>query len=243
MKVFKNKVMLITGANRGIGKSLVKTALAAGAAKIYATSRSINNLPDFMDKRVIPIKLDITDTNQIREVVTETADIQILINNAGVLSQGTILEGDLMEISNDMNVNYFGTLNMMKAFAPILIKNSPSRIINIVSIVAYSPLPSIAEYSASKAALLSATHSARTELSKKGVLVHSVNPGAIDTDMNKGSDWNMPHPDEIANIIFEKVADNQLDIIPDEMGQGMHNAWQEDPLKLANMFSDMFHGE
>ena len=141
-----------------------------------------------------------------------------------------------------MDINYYGTLNMMKAFAPILERNGPSRIVNIVSIVAYSPLPSIAGYSASKAALYSATLSVRTELAKKRVTVHAVNPGAIDTDMNKGSEWEMPAPDEIATILLDRVEAEELDIIPDEMGLGMYKAWKEEPLKLADIFYGLFHG-
>jgi short-subunit dehydrogenase len=142
-----------------------------------------------------------------------------------------------------MKTNYYGTVNMMRAFYPILEKNTPSKIINIVSIAAYSPLPSIAGYAASKAALFSATLSARIELAKKGIIVQMVNPGAIDTDMNKGSDWDMPAPDGIAKIILDKVEAGELEIIPDEMGLGMFNAWKEEPSKLAKMFHNMYHGE
>ncbi|WP_125721179.1 SDR family NAD(P)-dependent oxidoreductase [Flavobacterium ustbae] len=116
-------------------------------------------------------------------------------------------------------------------------------IVNIVSIVAYSPLASIAGYSASKAALFSATLSARTELAKKGVAVHMVNPGAIDTDMNKESDWDMPSADGIAKIILDKTEAGQLDIVPDEMGLGMFKIWKEEPSKLAEMFGQIYHNK
>ncbi|WP_169513437.1 SDR family oxidoreductase [Flexithrix dorotheae] len=239
----KDKVILITGANRGIGKSLVKSSLEKGAGKIYATSRDLSKMPDFGDERVVPLALEITDNTQILKVAEQTKDVEVLINNAGILSQGNILEGEISAVKNDMNVNYYGTISMMRAFAPILEKNAPAKIVNIVSIVAYSPLPSIAGYSASKTALYSATLSVRIELAKKGITVHAINPGAIDTDMNKGSNWDMPVPDGIATIILNKVEAGELDIVPDEMGLGMFNAWKEEPSKLAEMFHNMYHGE
>ena len=243
MHTLEDKVILITGANRGIGKSLVKAALEKGAGKIYATSRNVNNMPDFHDERVVVLQLDITNDTHISSLVEQTKDVQMLINNAGCFHPGTILEGEISGMETDMQTNYYGTVNMMRAFAPILQNNAPSNIVNIISIAAYSPLPSIAGYAASKAALFSATLSVRIELAEKGITVQMVNPGAIDTDMNKGSDWDMPAPDGIATIILNKVEAGELEIIPDEMGLGMFHAWKEDPLKLAGMFHAMYHGE
>ncbi|TDQ80179.1 SDR family NAD(P)-dependent oxidoreductase [Sphingobacterium yanglingense] len=241
MQIFKDRVILITGANRGIGRSLVKTLLEHDVKKIYATYRDLKQMPSFNDDRVVPLPLDITNSSDIAKTIIDTSDTEILINNAGVLSSGTILEGDLNGMNYDMQVNYFGTINMMRAYSPILVKNRPARIINIVSIAAYSPLPTIAGYAASKAALFSATQSVRIELAKKGITVHAVNPGAIGTDMNKGSDWVMPTPDSVAIRILQQIALENLDIIPDEIGQNMYNAWKEDPSKLAKIFSDIYH--
>lgn len=241
MQIFKDRVILVTGANRGIGRSLVKALLGYGVKKIYATCRDLSQMPDFADSRVIPLPLDITKEEDIAKVVADTSDTEILINNAGVVNPGTILEGNLTGMEYDMRVNYFGTISMMRAYAPILEANSPSRIINIVSIAAYSPLPTIAGYAASKAALLSATQSVRIELAKKGITVHAVNPGAIDTDMNKGSDWDMTSPDSVAVQILELVASGQLDIVPDAIGQNMYSAWKEEPSKLAKIFSDIYY--
>lgn len=243
MRTLKNKIVLVTGANRGIGKSLVKASLDKGVKKVYATCRDLSNMPDFMDDRVVAIELDITSDQQLEQIVQQTLDTHILFNNAGVLNAGTILNGNIDDIKRDMEVNYYGTLKMMRAFASVLENNAPSRLINITSIVAYSPLPSIAGYSASKSALLSATYSARIELAKKGVTVHAVNPGAIDTDMNKGSDWDMPSPDSVAKVILEKVENEELDIIPEAIGQGMYSAWKEDPKKLAEIFHKLYHGD
>ncbi len=243
MQIFKNSVILITGANRGIGQSLVKAVLNNGAKKVYATCRDLNGMPKFNDSRVIPLELDITNDDQVALCAVAASDTEILINNAGGLNPGNILEGNPIGMDKDMKVNYFGTIKMMRAFVPVLKKNIPAKIINIVSIAAYSPLPSIAGYAASKAALFSATQSVRIELAKEGIAVYAINPGAIDTDMNKGSDWDMPHPDSIAIKILAGVSEGQLDLIPDEMGQDMYNAWKEEPSKLSQIFSDLYHGK
>ncbi|WP_422858592.1 SDR family NAD(P)-dependent oxidoreductase [Flagellimonas sp. S174] len=243
MQTLKDKVILVTGANRGIGKSLVKESLNKGAKKVYATCRDLSKMPKFEDTRVVILELDVTNDYQIEQVLKQASDTEVLINNAGVLSAGSILKGEIADIKKDMNVNYYGTLGMMKSFSSVLESNSPSRMINITSIVAYSPLPSIAGYSASKAALLSATYSVRIELAKKGVTVHAVNPGAIDTDMNKGSDWDMPSPDNVAKVILDKVENEELDIIPEDIGLGMFKAWKEDPKKLAEIFHNIYHAE
>jgi NAD(P)-dependent dehydrogenase (short-subunit alcohol dehydrogenase family) len=240
---FEEKVVFITGTNRGIGKSLVQAVLDMGAKKVYASMRKLSEIPSFSDDRVVGIELDIMDSSQIEKAAKVATDTQILINNAGALSAGSILEGEMSNIKYDMDVNYFSTINMMRAFVPILEKNDSSRIINIVSIAIYANFPFIAGYSASKAALYSATQAARIELSKKGITVHAINPGAIDTDMNKGSDMDMTSPDDVAKSILKEVEAEKLDIIPDKIGLGMYEIWKEAPSKLEEVASKMYHGE
>ena len=240
---FKNKVILITGTNRGIGKSLVEAALDKGARKVYATSRALSKSINFNDDRVVSLEVDITDTKSIKKIAAIATDTQILINNAGILSQGSILEGDLEKIHLDMDVNCFSTINMMRAFVPIIEKNMSPAIINIVSIAAYSNFPFIAGYSASKAALYSATQAARIELKSKGVSVYAVNPGAIDTDMNKGYEGEMTGPDEVAMSILDEVEVGGPDVIPDKVGKGMHEVWKKNPQELEAIACKMYNGE
>lgn len=238
---FEGKIVFITGTNRGIGKSLVRAALDMGAKKVYATARNLSALSDFNDERVVKIELDITNKEQIYQARAQAQDTQILINNAGVVSPGNILDGDIEKIKYDMDVNYFSTINMMRAFVPVLEKNNEPRIVNIVSIAIYANFPFIAGYSASKAALYSATQAARIELSKKGIVVHAVNPGAIDTDMNKGSNMDMTSPDDVAASILREVEAEKLDIIPDKIGRSMYSIWKEDPANLEAVASKMYH--
>lgn len=181
---FEGKRVFITGANRGIGAALVQACLDREASKVYAATRNKNKLPFPADPRITPIELDITNDQQIQDAALAADDTQILINNAGSLHAGNLTEGNLEGFRRDMEVNYFSTIIMMRAFLPVLKRNSESRMINIVSIAKYVNFPFIAGYSASKSALYSITQAARIEFSRYGIPVHAVNPGAIDTDMN-----------------------------------------------------------
>ncbi len=240
---FEGKIVFITGTNRGIGKSLVQEVLKMGAKKVYASMRKLSFMPNFSDDRVVGIELDITNKDQITKAVAAAPDTQILINNAGALTAGNILEGEMDNIKYDMDVNYFSTINMMRAFVPILEKNDSAKIVNIVSIAIYANFPFIAGYSASKAALYSATQAARIELSKKNITVHAINPGAIDTDMNRGSNMDMTSPDDVAKSILKEIEAEKLDIIPDKIGLSMYEIWKESPSKLEEVASNMYHGE
>lgn len=239
----ENKVVFVTGSNRGIGKSLVEIALFKGAKKVYATSRSLSSQSNFNDERVVYLELDITDENQIRKAAENARDAQILINNAGVLNHGNIMEGDLEKIRLDMEVNYFSTINIMRIFAPLLEKNISPAIINIVSIAAYTNFPFIAGYSASKAALYSATQAARIELKKKGIQVFAINPGAIDTDMNKGYQGEMTSPEEVALAILNEIELGIPDIIPDKVGKAMYEIWKKNSEDLEAVASKIYNGK
>jgi NAD(P)-dependent dehydrogenase (short-subunit alcohol dehydrogenase family) len=132
----ENKVILVTGANRGIGRALVEVALRHNPKKIYATARKVSDLPDFADSRVVPVTLDITDAAQARKVAEMASDVQILINNAGALAFGSVLGDSVESLESDMRVNYFGTLNVARAFAPVLLAQGGGAIASVSSIVA-----------------------------------------------------------------------------------------------------------
>lgn len=121
---FEGKTVLITGSNRGIGKSLVEACLMKKAHKVYACSRQLEKLPIFNDPRVIPIELDILRREQIERAAANCKDTQILINNAGTINPGNILEGDLTSFKSDMEVNCFATIEMMRVFVPVIEKNT-----------------------------------------------------------------------------------------------------------------------
>ncbi|AUN97309.1 short-chain dehydrogenase [Bacteriovorax stolpii] len=237
---FRDKIVLITGANRGIGKALVEACLKKEVKKIYACARDKNALSVFQDERIIPLTLDISNQDQRLAAANMALDVQILINNAGVLHPGSLFGESTHDFREDMEINYFATIEMMRAFLPVLMKNKEARMINIASIAKFTNFPFIAGYSASKAALYSISQAARIELAQHNIPVHIVNPGAIDTDMNKGSTMQMTAPHEMAmNLLIDVEAEIE-DIIPDKIGKSMYEIWERSPKELEALSRQLF---
>lgn len=236
---FKNKVILVTGANRGIGKALVVSLLQRDVAKIYAGARNIASLPNFQDERVVPLTLDITKPEQISEAACIASDVDILINNAGSLKLISAFTGPLEQVTNEMNVNYFGLLSMMRGFLPVLESKKNAALVNIVSIAAFVNVPLHGGYCAAKAAAFSLTQGARIEWAPKGIAVHSVNPGPIDTDMTKDIEMEKASPFDTAQKILDDLKDDIIDIFPDPTGQHMFETWQRDYKELEDISADM----
>src|SRR5690348_8455632 len=187
-----NKTILITGANRGIGRALVDEALRRGAKKVYAGTR--NGL-QIADRRVTPLTLAVTDTSHIQQAVEEVDSLDVLINNAGIAIYDDLSNLDVVE--RHLAVNFLGTLKMTLAFLPLL-KRSKGAIVNNLSLVAFAAMPIIPAYSISKAAAFSMTQSLRALLSGQGVRVHAVALGPVDTDMNRGFDIPKASPESAA---------------------------------------------
>ena len=234
----KGKIVLVTGSNRGIGKALVFELLNRDAKKVYAAARKTEQLTDFHDARVVPVQLDITNKTQIKEATEVSSDIDILINNAGAAAFASAFDGQIDLLERDMQVNYFGTLAMMRAFIPVLEKRKQSAIINVASIAAFVNFPFLGGYSASKAALYSITQGARVELANKGITVHSVNPGPIDTDMGKDVDIEKTSPEETAKGIIDGFEANEADVFPDPIGKGMFETWSKNYRDLENIVAE-----
>lgn len=235
----ENNVVFISGANRGIGKALVEAALKAKAKKIYAAARDIKKLPDFGDSRVVPVALDITSREQIDTAAKQASDTKILINNAGVLALASVVSGKPEELMQDMQVNYFGTLSMVNAFAPMIEKNGGGAIANVISVVGLASMAAAGGYSASKAALFSATQAMRAELKGKNIAVHGIFPGPIDTDMAR--DFAMPKTSAAvtAENIIAGLKAGREDIFPDPMAEQVSQLWLKDPKGLEKQFATM----
>ncbi len=231
------KTLFVTGANRGIGRALVETALRRNAGKIYAAARNTAELPDFGDSRVVPIQLDITDPAQVERAVAAAADVQILVNNAGVLAFAGLLGGSMDLLIRDMEVNYFGTLRVTRAFAPVIVANGGGTVAIVSSIVGLASMALIGGYSASKAALFSAIQALRAELKPQGVAVAGIFPGPIDTDMAKGIDMPKTSATDTAQAIWTGIAHGQEDIFPDPMSANLGALWQHDPKALERRFA------
>lgn len=235
----KDNVLFITGANRGIGKALVEAALSRGARKVYASARKLEELPNFGDSRVVPVKLDITDRTQVKKAAESATDTQILINNAGALAFASVLEGEMELLMRDMEVNYFGTLNVTRAFAPIIAVHGGGAIASISSIVGLASMAGIGGYSASKAALFSAIQASRAELKAKNISIHGIFPGPIDTDMARPMEMPKTSAKETAENILNGIEAGIEDIYPDPMSAQLGTLWASNPKEAERTFAAM----
>lgn len=220
-----NKSVLITGANRGIGRALVDEALKRGAKTVYAGTRSTFQHPD---KRVTPITLDVTNASQIQQAASQIDSLDVLINNAGIAIYDDLSNPDIIE--QHFAVNLFRMLKVTRAFLPHL-KRSKGAIVNNLSVVALAAVPAIPAYSISKAAAFNMTQSLRALLAGQGVTVHGVVIGPIDTDMNRGFNIPKAPPELAARGIFDGVEKGEEDIFPDPVSQSIAEAWRNGPAK------------
>lgn len=231
-------VALVTGANRGVGLALVNALLNAGAKKVYATSRNLEAMPNFGDDRVTALPLDVTSQQSVASAFRDARDVNLLINNAGVLSFGDALSVSAENIEHNFSVNFYGVLNTCREASDLLAKNSGA-IVNVLTLLSLASMPGMAAYNASKAAAWSLTLSLRASLKAKGVNVHSVFPGAIDTDMLAGIEIPKTSPADVANAIVQGVIAGKEDIFPDPMSQQVYKAWVVDHKAVEREFAGM----
>lgn len=214
------KTVLITGANRGIGRALVLEALQRGAKRVYAGTRATL---DITDERVTSLTLDVTSSEQIQQAVKEVGTLDVLINNAGIALYDDLSNDDA--IQQQLAVNLFGPLHMTRAFLPLL-KRSKGAIVNNISTVALAALPVVPGYSISKAAALSMTQSLRALLAGQGVTIHAILTGPVDTDMNRGFDIPKASTESAAGAIFDGLEKGEEEIFPDPMSQSIAEGWR-----------------
>lgn len=240
---FDGQTVLVTGANRGLGARLVESALKAGAAKVWAGARDPDRIaPEVLAAgRVIPLGLVITDQASVEAAASQASDVDILINNAGVLGYGDPLQGDIELFERDILTNYLGTLRMTRAFVPILERNAPAAIVNVLTIIALAPVSSMAGYCASKAAGHSMTQSLRAELKGRGIAVIGAYPGLIDTEMVAGVEMIKAPADEVAAKIIDGVQAGETILWPDPMSTGAGAAYLENPVALEEMLAGPSH--
>ncbi|MBC8161638.1 MAG: SDR family oxidoreductase, partial [Roseiflexaceae bacterium] len=231
-----NATIFLTGANRGIGHALIEQLRQHGVRRIYAATRKPEAFKDIASDSLVPLKLDITDRRQVQAVAAQAHDTTVLINNAGALAFGSLLDSPLELIMRDMDTNYFGTLHMVRAFAPMIAQNGGGAIANLLSLVSLASMPSLGGYSASKAALFSLTQAIRAELTGKGIVVHGVYPGAVDTEMIAGLTLPKANPAEVAAAIVGGIANDVEDIYPGSMAQEMSQVWLQNPKQLEARF-------
>jgi NAD(P)-dependent dehydrogenase (short-subunit alcohol dehydrogenase family) len=230
----ENRTVLITGANRGIGRALLEEALKRGPKRVYAATRS-----SFLhsDKRVTPVTLDVTSAEQIQRAVSEIDTLDVLINNAGIATYDDLAKPEVIE--QHLAVNLFGPLNVTRAFLPLL-KRSKGAVVNNLSTSALAPLPIIPGYSISKAATLSMTQSLRALLAGQGVTVHAILTGPVDTDMTRSVDFPKASPESVAAAIFDGLEKGEEEIFPDPMSQSIAEGWRNGVAKALERQQAVF---
>jgi NAD(P)-dependent dehydrogenase (short-subunit alcohol dehydrogenase family) len=215
-----NKTVLITGANRGIGRELVDEALRRGAKRVYAGTRGALQMSD---ERVTPLALDVTSASQIQQAAKDIDSLDVLINNAGVAIYDDLSNLEVLE--QHLAVNLLGLLKVTQAFLPKL-KQSKGAIVNNLSMAGVAPLPVIPAYSLSKAAAFNATQSMRALLAGEGVSVHAVVLGPVDTDMNRGFEIPKASPESAAATILAGLRKGEEEIFPDPASQSIAEGWR-----------------
>ena len=227
-----DRTVLVTGANRGIGRALVEEALRRGAKRVYAGTRQPLA---HLDGRVTPLTMDVTNAAEIRGAVERVESLDILINNAGVALYDDL--SDRAALERQLAVNLFGTYSVTQAFLPLL-KRSKGAIVNNLSLAALAALPIVSAYSISKAAAFNMTQSLRALLAGRGVTVHAVVLGPIDTDMNRGFDIPKASPESAAQGIFDGLEKGEEDIFPDPASRSIAEGWRTGAVKaLERQFS------
>jgi NAD(P)-dependent dehydrogenase (short-subunit alcohol dehydrogenase family) len=217
---------LVTGANRGLGRAFVEALRQAGCAKIYAASR---NADSETSGSVVPVRLDITNAAQVAAAAARCGDVDLLINNAGVARIKPALGAPAMDDARlEMETNYFGTLAMCRAFAPVLKKNGGGAIVNMLSVVSFYNTPMQGTYCASKAAEWSLTKAVRFELHRQNTQVIGVYAGYIDTDMTAGIGAAKSSPAAIATAVMAGIDAGSEDILTDERSRSVFAALRKD---------------
>lgn len=210
-----NQIALVTGANRGIGKQFVLELLERGASKVYATARRPEAL-DFDDARVVPLRLDLLDHESVVAAATIATDVTILVNNAGISTGGQLVTGDLALARRELDTHFWGTLDVIREFSPVLAVNGGGAIVNVLSALSWFVAPGAGAYGAAKAAEWNMTNGVRLELASQGTFVQGVLLGAADTDIMAGYDGPMIDPRDVPRASLDGLASGSIEVIVDE---------------------------
>ena len=219
-----NAVVLVTGANRGIGKALAAEAVTRGARKVYAAARDPRTVaaPD-----VHAIALDVTDPASVRRAAEQTGDVTVLINNAGIYVGASLVTGDLDEVRREFETNFYGPLQVTRAFVPQLLARGGGRIVNVHSALSWVAFGR--SYSATKAALWSASDALRLELAPQGIGVTGVHVGYVDTDMTASVDAAKISPAAVAAQVFDAIEHDRDEVLADDTSRGAKASQTADP--------------
>lgn len=228
----KQAVVLVTGGNRGIGRALAAEAVARGARKVYAAARDPRTVtaPD-----VHAVALDVTDPGSVRRAAEQTGDVTVLINNAGIYVGASLLTGDLDEVRREFETNFYGPIAVTRAFVPQLLANGGGRIVNVHSALSWVAFGQ--SYSATKAALWSASDALRLELAPQGIGVTGLHVGYVDTDMAAAVDAPKISPGAVAAQVFDAVEQDRDEVLADDTSRGAKRSLTADPAQRYAMMA------
>ncbi|MDX2702360.1 SDR family oxidoreductase [Streptomyces sp. PA03-6a] len=223
----KGSVALVTGANRGIGRAFARALLEQGAAKVYAGVRDPKSVTD---PDLVPLRLDVTDEAQIAAAAEAAGDVSVLVNNAGIGGATTgLLSGGLDGARQAMEVNYFGTWAVSRAFAPVLARNGGGALVNMLSLASWVGQPQFPGYAASKAAQWSLTDALRKGLHDQGTLVVGVHCGFVDTDLSAWTDAPKISAASVAELTMEALTHDRFEVLADEQTRSVKAALSQPP--------------
>lgn len=212
MTDIKGAVVLVTGANGGLGTEFVTQALDLGASKVYATAR---NPRDWGDDRVVPLRLDVTDPASVAVAAEVASDVTVVINNAGAATGASLTDPDLTATRALFETNFFGPLEVANAFAPALAKNGGGALLNVLSVLSWLALGDT--YSATKAALWSASNTQRLAWQAQGTLVTSLYLGYTDTPMTAGVDAPKNDPADVVRDAYAGLVAGEFEVLADDL--------------------------
>lgn len=225
MTAIEGATALVTGGSRGIGKALVEELYARGAKKVYATARDPRTVTN---TDAVPLALEVSDPASIAAVAEQAQDVTILINNAGVSLHSSLLDGPDDQIRRELDINYFGPLHLVRAFAPIIERNGGGNILNVLSALSWASFPSTGSYSATKSALWSATNWLRITLQPRGITVTSLHVGYVDTDLTAHLDVPKVSPQNVARQAVDGIAANAYEVLVDDTSRQVKAALSGD---------------